>query len=93
MINIKINKREFILKFSDSSYDLYEKMIAKEGKNIGKEREQLIGYFSDLNQLYKHLVKLKLSSSNIKSFEDMLKAVNQMSEQLESLLTYKGDKQ
>ena len=92
MINIKINKREFILKFSDTSYDLYEKLIVKEGKAKGTQREQLIGYFSELNNLYKQLVKFKLSSSHIKSFEDMLKAINEVNEQLKCLLTYKEEK-
>ena len=92
-MKFSIGKREYKIEHTDTSINLYEIKTnqSKESKNFGQKTEQILGFYQGYDMLYRQLVKnnLSVNDSKIKSFEDIIKHIQEVDEVLKSLLTIK----
>ncbi len=86
-MNFSLKSTEYKLYFNENSFDLYEikTVVDEDSQNFGKESELIVGYFSELKYLYSRLVKIGLSKSDIKTFDDILGAVEEVKAELSGL--------
>ena len=93
-MKFKVRNKEFLIKFTESSIDLYEIKTVKEttSKNFGKEQENLLGYFNSFDTVYEHIVKNVLASkdSKIKELADLIKEIRLIKSDLKDLLKKEG---
>lgn len=87
-MRFKINRSDFIIKFTEESFDLYEIKTVKDkdSPRFGEEIEVNIGYFGSLIGLYQKLVKIGLARTYIQSFQDVLNVIQKIEGILDGLL-------
>lgn len=62
---------KYLVTADQYNYILQEKKVAKEGKNIGSEYMQNVGYFTRISHLVKTLIQLEVRQSDINSLSEM----------------------
>ncbi|OCQ53615.1 hypothetical protein Ppb6_01241 [Photorhabdus australis subsp. thailandensis] len=79
---MEIRLDKYVITSDEYQFILNEIKINKEGKNIGQERLQTIGYYPRLEQLIKKLILLEIRRSDIKSLQDMRDKINQFATEI-----------
>ncbi len=79
---MEIRLDKYVITSDEYQFILNEIKINKEGKNIGQERFQTIGYYPRLEQLIKKLILLEIRRSDIKSLQDMSDKINQFATEI-----------
>lgn len=70
---MKLKKGEFLIETDEHNYVLKEKLLYKEGKNVGQEYYSAIGYFPSLESISKKLLSLGLNTvDEVKSIEEAI---------------------
>lgn len=62
---------KYLVTADQYNYILQEKKVAKEGKNIGNEYLQTVGYFTRISQIVTSLIHLEVRQSDITSLAEM----------------------
>lgn len=74
---------KYLVTADQYNYILQERKVAKEGKNVGSEYLQTVGYFTRISQLVTTLIQLEVRQSDIASLSEMdaiIKAVGNQCE-------------
>ncbi|MCC8463875.1 DUF5405 family protein [Photorhabdus bodei] len=79
---MEIRLDKYVITSDEYQFILNEIKINKEGKNIGQERFQTIGYYPRLEQLIKKLILLEIRRADIKSLQDMSDKINQVATEI-----------
>lgn len=86
----EIHGRKYEFIFKDDCIELYElKLVTdSDSKLYNTEKRERVGFFSNLEAIYKSIVLRSLSKKNgrIKSFEDVLIIIKQTNEQFRSAM-------
>ncbi|MEK9497114.1 DUF5405 family protein [Photorhabdus sp. P32] len=79
-MEIRLDKH--VITSDEYQFILNEIKINKEGKNVGQERLQIIGYYPRLEQLIKKLILLEIRRDDIKSLQEMSDKINQFATEI-----------
>lgn len=74
----------------DGNYTLYERRFTKEGKYVGKEYNDVIGYFGSLGSAVKRYISRQLAESeDTVTIEQFLKVYEKLVDEVTKYLTPK----
>lgn len=81
---MKIKHREYTIE-NDGNLQiiLYKNKIVKTGKNAGKTRREIIGYYPSLKGLLSRLVNISAFESDIKTLEELMKCMQRIEKNID----------
>ena len=80
---------KYLVTADQYNYILQEKKVAKEGKNVGNEYLQNVGYFTRISQLVTTLMQLEVRQADISSLSEMNALIKSVGAQCE--LAFKSE--
>lgn len=86
-INFKGKKKKYRLSSDEKQFCLYEVVTAKSGKNKGETTYSPIGYYADLEQVFKKCLHLEINDSDAITFNDLFQAISDTKTWIDTLVS------
>lgn len=80
---MQIEIGEYVITSDTYNLILNEKKVAKEGKSVGEERLQSIGFYSKISTLISALIQREVLLSDVQSLQAMQQLIERVSLQCE----------